>query len=126
MRPPSGDSWGDMCATALHGGSSVGADDPYPFCPFGTLSRPLLAFGHFPPPGGIGPLTGGIGPIGPLYPSLNQNWKRGFRLRATYFARDGSSVQTAYPSSRPYGQASVIPLYLLSNPNPHTLGFGLG
>ena len=37
---------------------------------------------------------------------------------ATYFARDGSSVQTAYPSSRPNGQASLIPLYLLSKLNP--------
>ena len=38
---------------------------PYPLCPFGTSSRPLLTFGHFPPPGGIGPLTGGVGLIGP-------------------------------------------------------------
>ena len=37
---------------------------PYPLCPFGTSSLPLLAFGHFPPTGGIGPLTRGVGPQG--------------------------------------------------------------
>ena len=37
---------------------------------------------------------------------------------ATYFDRVGSSVQTAYPSSRPGGQVSLIPLYLLSKLNP--------
>ena len=44
---------------------------PYPLCPFGTTSLPLLAFGHFPLTGGIGPLTGGISPltrgVGPLW-----------------------------------------------------------
>ena len=40
---------------------------PYPLCPFGTSSRPLLTFGHFPPPGGIGPLTGGVGPGPPIF-----------------------------------------------------------
>ena len=37
---------------------------PYPLCPFGTSSLPLLAFGHFPLTGGIGPLTRGVGPQG--------------------------------------------------------------
>ena len=37
---------------------------------------------------------------------------------ATYFARVGSSVQTAYPSPRPGGQVSLISLYLLSKLNP--------
>ena len=36
---------------------------PYPLCPFGTTSLPLLAFGHFPLTGGIGPLTRGVGPL---------------------------------------------------------------
>ena len=36
---------------------------PYPLCPFGTSSLPLLAFGHFPLTGGIGPLTRGVGPL---------------------------------------------------------------
>ena len=30
---------------------------PYPLCRFATSSLPLLAFGHFPLTGGIGPLT---------------------------------------------------------------------
>ena len=37
---------------------------PYPLCPFGTSSLPLLALGHFPLTGGIGPLTRGVGPQG--------------------------------------------------------------
>ncbi len=36
---------------------------PYPLCPFGTTSLPLLAFGHFPLTGGISPLTRGVGPL---------------------------------------------------------------
>ena len=42
----------------------TGAPVPYPLCPFGTSSLPLLAFGHFPLTGGIGPLTRGVGPQG--------------------------------------------------------------
>ena len=49
---------------------------PCPFCPFGTLSRPLLAFGHFPPPGGIGPLVGGIG-LSPLKSPLLETTNQG-------------------------------------------------
>ena len=41
-----------------------GGTFPYPLCPFGTSSLPLLAFGHFPLTGGIGPLTRGVGPQG--------------------------------------------------------------
>ena len=41
-----------------------GGTCPYPLCPFGTTSLPLLAFGHFPLTGGIGPLTRGVGPQG--------------------------------------------------------------
>ena len=41
-----------------------GGTCPYPLCPFGTSSLPLLAFGHFPLTGGIGPLTRGVGPQG--------------------------------------------------------------
>ena len=33
---------------------------PYPLCRFATSSLPLLAFGHFPLTGGIGPLTRGV------------------------------------------------------------------
>ena len=40
-----------------------GGSFPYPLCPFGTTSLPLLAFGHFPLTGGIGPLTRGVGPL---------------------------------------------------------------
>ena len=32
---------------------------PYPLCRFATSSLPLLAYGHFPLIGGIGPLEGG-------------------------------------------------------------------
>ena len=35
---------------------------PYPLCRFATSSLPLLAFGHFPLTGGIGPLTRGVTP----------------------------------------------------------------
>ena len=28
---------------------------PYPLCPFGTSSRPLLAFGQYPTPSGLRP-----------------------------------------------------------------------
>ena len=41
-----------------------GGTFPYPLCPFGTSSLPLLAFGHFPLTGGIGPLTRGVSPQG--------------------------------------------------------------
>ena len=37
---------------------------PYPLCRFATSSLPLLAYGHFPLIGGIGPLTRGVGPRG--------------------------------------------------------------
>ena len=37
---------------------------PYPLCRCATSSLPLLAFGHFPLTGGIGPLIRGVGPPG--------------------------------------------------------------
>ena len=37
---------------------------PYPLCRCATSSLPLLAFGHFPLIGGIGPLTRGDVPRG--------------------------------------------------------------
>ena len=48
--------------SAAKGGRDFECSTPFGLRP---LSRSLLAFGHFPPPGGIGPLTGGIG-LSPL------------------------------------------------------------
>ena len=41
-----------------------GGTCPYPLCRCATSSLPLLAYGHFPLIGGIGPLTRGVGPQG--------------------------------------------------------------
>ena len=41
-----------------------GGTYPYPLCRFATSSLPLLAYGHFPLTGGIGPLIRGVGPQG--------------------------------------------------------------
>ena len=41
-----------------------GGTFPYPLCLYATSSLPLLAYGHFPLIGGIGPLTRGVGPQG--------------------------------------------------------------
>ena len=41
-----------------------GGTFPYPLCRYATSSLPLLAYGHFPLIGGIGPLTRGVGPQG--------------------------------------------------------------
>ena len=41
-----------------------GGTCPYPLCRCATSSLPLLAFGHFPLTGGIGPLIRGVGPLG--------------------------------------------------------------
>ena len=78
------------------------------------LPTPFVPPGHFP-------LTGGIGPIGPLYPSLNQNWKRGFRLRATYFARVGK-VGKAPPGGRVWKNTPCF--YAASGPGPPFLFTG--
>ena len=59
-----------------------GGTCPYPLCPFGTSSLPLLAFGHFPLTGGIGPLTRGVAPPGGRlrgrweHPPLHRIYKR--------------------------------------------------
>jgi len=50
---------------------------PYPLCRFATSSLPLLAFGHFPLTGGIGPLTRGVGPRSPILrgPPIRRPWQ---------------------------------------------------
>ena len=84
-------SGGTMCAPNKRGDGNLAPHPPqcahwgtcpYPLCPFGTSSLPLLAFGHFPLTGGIGPLTRGVGPPGGRlrdrweHPSLHRIYKR--------------------------------------------------
>ena len=109
-------------------GSFVGADDPYPFCPFETLSRPLLAFGHFPPPGGIGlirPLCKitdwylGISPAGEF---LLQRCKRNQMAQATFSCPFGAiHLETAGGGSRaftmPYPAAPRTPSFSTGEPS---------
>ena len=53
-----GSRWNPAPSSASH---SLGTC-PYPLCRCATSSLPLLAFGHFPLTGGIGPLIRGVGP----------------------------------------------------------------
>ena len=70
--PPKGKAfWG--ASSAPFGGTC-----PYPLCRYATSSLPLLAYGHFPLIGGIGPLTRGVGPQGegfgaPFTPGFERN-----------------------------------------------------
>ena len=75
---------------------------PYPLWPFGPSSLPLLAYGHFPLIGGIGPLIRGVVlPYGfqGYLPSLGRGAPWGSRQNCTGSvgsAKAGAAVETLH------------------------------
>ena len=107
---------------------------PYPLCPFGTTSLPLLAFGHFPLTGGISPLTRGVGPLwgGRLLGCSNRGglvllWDVWIHILGIVAecACWGRAARCAAPTERRFIQVGILPPHPPPSGAPSPRGEGL-